>query len=138
MNASETDAVPTLEALRWRNCRLVPFVLLLGAFAAVAAMHFATQTWLDPIRGLPGYPSALLTDLGICRIRALDFVQTHVWMTMVFLSFSLASLLWLDLRKAPRWAVWSTLFPLSVPCVAYIWICARICTVPDCTMGPAL
>jgi hypothetical protein len=57
---------------------------------------------------------------------AIDFLRGHGWFAGVFVFLFIGSLLYLELRDAPRWSVWLVFVFLAAPCVAYFMICADI------------
>jgi len=126
-----------METLRWLNRHALSPALLILLFGASTTFHSFARTVSNMVKTLPGYPAFISDDLVVCRIRAIDFIQDHAWMPLTFAILALASLLWLDLRKAPRWAVWTTLCGLSLPCLAYMWVCLKASTVSFFVMGPA-
>jgi hypothetical protein len=110
--------------------------MLILLFGASTTIHFGARAMSHIVKTLPGYPQVILDDLVVCRVRAIDFLQDHAWMPLTFAILALASLLWLEFRRAPRWAVWTTLGSLSLPCLAYMWVCLKAWTVSIFMMGP--
>lgn len=115
-----------LRRMKRHPLSLAMWILLLGASTAI---HLGARTVSNMTKTLPGYPEFISDDLVVCRIRAIDFIQDHAWMPLTFALLALTSLLWLELRKAPRWAVWTTLGGLSLPCFAYMSICLKASTI---------
>jgi len=66
----------------------------------------------------------------------MEFVHEHPWMPLSLAGAALASLLWLELRRAPRWAISTTLAVLSVPCLGYVWVCLKAGRVIMSVTGP--
>ena len=56
----------------------------------------------------------------------IDFINGHGWMAMAYVAVFLGSLVWLEMRGAPRWSVWTTFLILSLPCFAYLRACLYI------------
>ena len=104
-------------------------------FGVVAAAHGFARGVANMFTTLPGFPAIISDDRFLCRLRAVEFVHAHPWMPLALAGAALASLLWLEFRQAPRWAVWTTLVVLSVPCLGYIWVCLKAGSVGLFVMG---
>jgi hypothetical protein len=126
-----------METRRWLNQHALSPALLILLFGASTAIHLQACAVSNMVKSLHGYPAFISDDLVVCRIRAVGFIQDHAWMPLTFALLALASLFWLGFRKAPRWAVWTTLGGLSLPCLAYMWICFKASTLGFFVMGPA-
>ena len=63
------------------------------------------------------------TEHGMALI---DFLNSHGWFTAIFALLFTGSLLYLELRNAPRWWVWLTFFVFAAPCLMYLMVCAYI------------
>ena len=69
---------------------------------------------------------AIMDDRTFREMRAIDVIHAHFWIVIGYTAFSLACLLWLEFRAAPRWSVWVTFIVLALPVLAYSSACLHI------------
>ncbi len=60
------------------------------------------------------------------RMHVVEYMHTHPSLLLLFVGVMAGSLLWLEMRRAPRWSVWCATGFLSLPCFAYIYGCAKL------------
>jgi hypothetical protein len=56
----------------------------------------------------------------------IDFSNNHWWFAGGFAFLFIGSLLFLELRNAPRWSILLAFLLLAVPCVVYLMVCSYI------------
>jgi len=56
----------------------------------------------------------------------IDFIHDHLWIVAAYAVVSFTSLIWLECRTSPRWAVWVTFLVLAIPLLAYGGACLHI------------
>jgi hypothetical protein len=76
--------------------------------------------------GIANRQFAFMDERTIRQMSAIDFMHAHYWIAIAYAAVFLSSLLWLEFRGAPRWAVWITFSVLAIPCLVYAWACVRI------------
>jgi hypothetical protein len=91
---------------------------ILGVFATV--MDIVAYAKIDERRFLA------MDSVTEHRMAVIAFVHPHWWIAVSYFAAFLAGLLWLEIRCAPRWCVWSSFALFSVPCVAYTWGCMGV------------
>jgi len=110
------------EAVKWvnRHCTAVALATLL--FVLCGFDHFLALVKMDAVsRRFP-----IMNSQTERSMAAIDFLHGHRWFAGVFMLVFIGSLLYLELRNAPRWSVWLVFLFLAAPCVAYLMICAYI------------
>src|SRR6266568_8045440 len=50
----------------------------------------------------------------------IDFLNSHRSYAAIFILVFIGSLLYLELRDAPRWSVWLVFFLFAAPCIVYL------------------
>ena len=109
-------------ALKWINRHSAPSVLLLLILGASTFAHVLAHVRMDAA----SRQFAIMDDRTIGQMRIIDFVHAHCWVVIAYAVVFLASLLWLELRDAPRWSIWVTFAVLALPFLAYAEACLRI------------
>ena len=69
---------------------------------------------------------AFMDAKTIQRMAIIDFIHNHLWLVTPYALVFLGSLLWLEIRSAPRWAIWVSFLFLALPCSAYVRGCIAI------------
>src|SRR6266542_2310884 len=108
-------------ALKWINRHSASSVLLLLVLGASTFAHVLARVRMDMASRF-----AIMDDRTIGQMRVINFVHAHCWVAIAYAVVFLASLLWLELRDAPRWVVWVTFVLLALPCLTYAWACLCI------------
>lgn len=68
-----------------------------------------------------------LMDLRTAReVELIKYVNSHLWLPAFYIIAFASCLIWLEIRNAPRWAVWVTFSLLALPCLGYLRACAHI------------
>ena len=125
MNRSYPGSARAVQALRWLNEHATSAALLLLLLGVATILHDIARGAVGLIQSIPNYPAWITDDRVLGRIRAVEFVQANPWIPLVLALAALGSLLWLEVRRAPRWAVWTTLAVVSLPAGGYIWVCLK-------------
>ena len=94
----------------------IPLAALLGACVFA---HLAALSWMET----PGRQVASLPARTVRCMTLIDFINNHGWMALAYVATFLGCLVWLEIRAAPRWSVWTTFVILSLPCLAYLRAC---------------
>lgn len=112
----------TLDVLRCINRKGAPLAglaLLLGMGAFLHRIALGVGTF--------AYPASVIADpYQEVRLRFVSYLDAHTWVALPFAALFAASLLWLQIRKSPPWALWATFASLALPLVGYMWICLSV------------
>ncbi len=116
----------TFEALKWLNKRGAPLAVLalllaFGSFAhrmAIARLNMTDSRLLGK------------DARAESRVRFVGYVDTHLWVAVLFAALFAVSLVWLQFRQSPRWSLWLTFALLALPVLGYAWVCLRVETAP--------
>jgi hypothetical protein len=111
-----------LAALKWINRHSASSVLLLLLLSASTFAHVLARVRMD----MASRQFAIMDDRTIRQMGLIDFMHAHYWVAIAYAAVYLGSLLWLEIRGAPRWAVWVTFGLLALPCLVYAGACLRI------------
>jgi hypothetical protein len=77
---------------------------------------------------LSSFPVANLPTRLIRNIAGIQFINAIWSFPLVYLLIFVGTLLYMEFRSTPRWAVWISFVLLSIPIVAYLLICLRLGT----------
>jgi hypothetical protein len=69
---------------------------------------------------------AVMDDRTMREVRVIDFLHANLWLPLLYSAVFAGSVLWLEYRGAPRWAVWGTFVLLALPCLTYARACLHI------------
>ena len=61
------------------------------------------------------------------NIAGIQFLQASWWFALPYLLLFFGTLLYMEIRVTPRWAVWSAFAFLALPIVGYLFACMRVC-----------
>jgi len=64
------------------------------------------------------------------RTRFITYVDAHGWLALSFVALFAATVLWLQIRRSPRWSLWLTFAALALPMFGYMWVCLGVGTGP--------
>lgn len=73
-------------------------------------------------------PSLSLKPAVAARSGFIQYVDAHPWVVLPYLGVWVGALLWLQIRKSPRWSLRLTFLLLALPVLGYLWICFRVAT----------
>jgi hypothetical protein len=106
-------------AAKWINRHGTSAALLLLLVGGCAYAHLVAATKADLLRevAMNMDPASLRRGAGI------EFIHNHWWFVLPYLAVFGGSVVWLEARNAPRWAVWTVFMVLAVPCFMYAWAC---------------
>ncbi len=104
---------------------------LIVLIAAGVLIHHMALARVDSI----GTVSARMKPTAAARVQFVSYIASHPSFVLPYLATFLAGLLWMRLRKLPRWSLWLTFTFLALPIFGYIWICFRI-TSTNFIFGP--
>jgi hypothetical protein len=109
----------TLDTLSWINRRGAPLATLALLCGFVALTH---KVALGALRMTDTLFSA--TDHRYeLRMRLITHIDAHVWLALSFVALFAATVLWLQMRRSPRWSLWLTFAALALPMFGYTWVC---------------
>jgi hypothetical protein len=115
----------TLDTLIWINRRGAPLATLALLFGVTVLTH---QVALGVLR----MTHELLLPAGDhryeLRMRFITYVDSQVWLALSFVALFAATLLWLQIRRSPRWSLWLTFAALALPMFGYMWVCLGVGT----------
>ena len=111
-----------LTALKWINRHSASSVVLLLLLGASTFAHVLAHLRMD----MANRQFAIMDDRTIREIAVIDFMHAHYWVAIAYAVVFFATLLWLEIRSAPRWAVWVMFCLLALPCLVYAGACLRI------------
>ena len=69
---------------------------------------------------------AIMDDRTVHEMGLIDFIHGDLWIVAAYVAVFVASLIWLEFRTAPRWAVWITFIVFALPLLAYARACLHI------------
>lgn len=121
--------------LKWINrhgtaCAVLTLFLLFGI--AVHTLAIARIVLLSDIP-LTTWPPRLARNMV-----GIQFFHDHWWFALPYLLLFFGTLIYLEIRAVPRWAVWTSFTGLSLPVVAYFCTCVRVAFFAIFVMGPGL
>src|SRR5450631_69486 len=107
---------------KWVNRHCSSLVLAASLLLPCGVEHIMALARMDSVnRQFP--IMNLRTERGMATI---DFLNDNRWIAWVFAVAFIGSLLYLELRAAPRWSVWLVFFSFTAPCIFYLIGCAYI------------
>jgi len=71
-------------------------------------------------------PAAYLPGHFLRNVVGIRFIETNWRFLLAYLLMVFGSLLYMELRSTPRWAVWTTFLFLSLPALAYVNLCISL------------
>ncbi len=108
--------------LKWINRHSASSVLLLLLLGASAFAHVLAHVRME----VASRQFAIMDDRTIRQMGVIDFMHAHYWIAIAYGTVFFATLLWLEFRSAPRWAVWVAFCLLAMPCIIYAGACLHI------------
>jgi hypothetical protein len=105
-------ATETYRRLNRHGASSIFAILFLGA---ISFAHFMARTRMD----ICHRQFALMYSRTIHEMALIDFIDSHFWLVFAYAVLYVASLLWLEIRSAPRWTIWLTFVLLAVPTMVY-------------------
>ena len=114
------------ETFKWINARGAPLAALALLLAFGAFIHRMAITRLD----VNDWRLAGADARAEGRVRFIGYVDAHPWVALLFAAFFAGSLVWLQFRQSPRWALWLTFAFLALPVLGYAWACLRVESAP--------
>jgi type II secretory pathway component PulF len=109
-------------------CAVLALLLLLGA--AVHTIAVAKIALLSDIP-LTTWPPRLARNMT-----GIQFFHDNWWFALPYLLLFFGTLIYMEIRSMPRWAVWATFLFLSLPIVGYFLTCMRLGACSILVMGP--
>jgi len=106
-------------AIKWINLHGTSVALMLLLVGACVWAHLLATGRLEILRE----QVVQVDSLSLRRIAGIEYIQNHWWFVLPYLTLFSGNLIWLEARKAPRWAVWVVWVVLAAPCLGYIWAC---------------
>jgi hypothetical protein len=106
-------------AIKWINLHGTSVALMLLLVGACAWAHLLAAGKIEILRG----QVIQVDSLSLRRIAGIEYIQNHWWFVLPYLTLFAGNLIWLEARKAPRWAVWVVWVVLAAPCLGYLWAC---------------
>lgn len=100
-------------AIQWINRHGTSAALLLLLLGACALAQSLAATKIEIERGL----GIGMDSLSLRRAAGIEFIHRHWWFALPYVTRFVGSLIWLEARSAPRWAVWVVFTALAVPCL---------------------
>jgi hypothetical protein len=115
--------VSILQSLKWINrhgtaCALLALFLLFCIAVQTVAVAKITILSDIPVGDLP--PRLVRNMAGI------RFIQANGWFALPYLLLSFGTLIYMEIRATPRWAVWSAFAFLALPIIGYLFACMRV------------
>jgi hypothetical protein len=113
--------VTAYQSLKWINRHGAAVGLLALILVVCVVGHSIAVMKVQLFHDLPcewNWGEGLLRNMAGIR-----FVHGNGWAVLVYLLFAFGTLLYLEVRTMPRWAVSSTFMFLSLPMIAYVWLC---------------
>ncbi len=121
------------QSLKWTNrhgttCAVLSLVLLLGA-----GVHTIAVSKITLLSDIPNttWPSSFVRNMA-----GIQFFHDNWWFALPYLLFFFGTLIYMEIRSTPRWAVWASFAFLSLPVVAYFLTCMRVGACSIQVMGP--
>jgi len=106
-------------AIKWTNRHGTSTALLLLLVGACVRAHLLAVGKTHSLGGLV----TSMDSLSLRRVAGIGFIHSHWWFVLPYLTIFGGSLIWLEARSAPRWAVWAVFIIMAVPCLGYMWTC---------------
>jgi uncharacterized membrane protein YecN with MAPEG domain len=97
----------------------LPLLAVVGAGA-----HFLARFRMER----SGRQFAFMDPITVRHMPLIDTMHAHLGYAVGYAAVFLGTLLWLELRGAPRWVIWITFALLSVPSLDYTWACIALGT----------
>ena len=111
-----------LAVVKWLNRHTVALAGAISLLGICGFTHFLALVKMDVMeRKFP-----IMNPRTEHNMALIDFLNGHRWFVAVFILMFIGSLLYLELRNAPRWSVWLTFFVFAAPCLMYLMVCAYI------------
>ena len=108
--------------VKWLNRPTVALVGAMSLLGICGFAHFLALVKMDVVeRKFP-----IMNPSTEHNMVLIDFLNGHRWFVVVFILMFIGSLLYLELRNAPRWSVWLTFFAFAAPCLEYLMVCGYI------------
>jgi hypothetical protein len=108
---------------RWKEHKAslvwLPALMAIGAFAHFLALYRMARS---------GRQFDYMDSITVRHMPMIDAMQAQLGYAFGYTTVFLATLLWLEWRRAPRCMVWLTFVLLSVPALDYTWACLALGT----------
>ena len=111
-----------LRSIKWINRHsAAPAILALLLFAGLTVHLLAVEN-IPALKGLSAARDARL----LRNIAGIEFINSNWWFVLPYLTLAFGILFYLEVRAAPRWAVWISFLFLALPALGYLCTCMRV------------
>src|SRR6266576_564837 len=111
------------QSLQWINRHSAPCALLTLMLMACAIAHRLAASMIALLSDIP---LAALPPRLVRNITGIHFIDANWWFPLTYLLLFLATLIYMEIRSTPRWAVFITFLLISLPAIAYVVLCLRL------------
>ena len=119
-----TGSAERFKGLQWINRRGAPIAVVALLVGVAVVVHRASLTHVKTM-GV-GWSQ---TERAIgARIQFMSYLDQHPWLVLPYIAVCAGTLIWLQIRGAPRWALRISFAFLTLPIFGYMWICFRAAT----------
>lgn len=114
--------MPLLQRIQWLNRHGASSALLVLLLLFCALMHYSALAKIEILSPISpaSEPRLFRSMVGV------QYFDAHWWYALPYLVIFFGTLICLETRNAPRWAVWITFLFLALPFLGYAWACVRI------------
>lgn len=125
------DILKTIKWIDRHGTAPVLFGLLVLVSAAAHKVAMGRITLLGDVP-LSAWPPRLVRNMA-----GIQFFQANWWFSLPYFLLFFGMLIYMEVRKTPRWAVWIGFAFMSLPALGYVATCMRVGT-GFITLTPAI
>ena len=114
------------QSLKWVNRHGTATALLVLMLCLSLAAHTLAMKMIELLSDIP---LQIWPDRFQRNLTGIQFIHNHACVVLPYLVFFLGLLVYVEIRRTPRSAVWAAFALLSLPLLGYFLTCIRIgCT----------